>query len=122
MLCASIIFGTHNSFAQSLRSKRFLKRIKEVSNAELVELSEFDLKIGLVVATNEAKAVVKVRNYQLLPQWTQLYYACDASMNPVAILEPSDVKNKSCALFNLKSGTVAIGDIVFLKQIPKGRG
>ena len=117
-LCASIFVGAQDSFAQSRRSKNALKRLKDSANVEEVELSEFDVKIGTVVAVEGDRAVVKIRSYQIFPKWEQIFYACDTSMNAVAILNSTAVKNKSCSLFIIKSGTAQIGDIVFLKQIP----
>lgn len=117
-LCASIFVGAQDSFAQSLRSKRFLNRIKETAETEKAELSEFDVKIGSIVAVDGNRVVVKIRNYQIFPKWEQVFYACDASMNAVAILDSTDVKNKGCVLFILKTGTAREGDFIFLKQIP----
>lgn len=117
-LCASIFVGAQDSFAQSLRSKRFLKRIKGSADVENVELSEFDAKIGSVVAVDGDRVVAKIRGYQIFPKWERIFYACDASMNAVAVLESAGVKNKGCALFILKSGAAREGDFIFLKQIP----
>ena len=86
---------------------------------EPVEAKEFDVRIGSVVAAEGDRAVVKIKAHRLHPNWAHIYYACDERFNAVAVLERLGAHaNKSCVLFEIKSGSARPGDTVFLKQIP----
>lgn len=78
---------------------------------------DIDLYVGRIVRKDGEFVIVSVTSPNAVRGRTPMYYACDAKMNPTAILQNMKVSHRSCSTFKTLSGTALVGDVVMVKYL-----
>lgn len=127
-LVACIFFvGVDVSFAQSRRgiktknsARAEISRRAELSNKEAYSPPDKHYFFGRVIGLVDSKhSLVKVSSLLKVGGMVPTYYACDETMTPTAILVPTGIFHKMCAVFETVEGSVIKSDCVMVKYSAK---
>lgn len=126
--CALLIFCVFfalsaESFAQSRRGVKTKesariesKRRAEIPRAPHTPPPDSHYFFGRVTGLIDSKyALVKVSSLLNVNGMTATYYACDETMTPTAIIAPTGIFHKMCAVFETLDGTMLKGDCIMVK-------
>lgn len=119
ILCASALF-TSSLSAQSVRRKLTDRVAPSPAMRALIESMperDIDLYLGRIVRIDDEYAIVHVASSATVKNRAAVYYACDVTMTPTAILENMRVSHRACSTFRVVNGEARVGDTVMVKYL-----
>lgn len=98
--------------AQSPSMRQYLSNLPQ---------KDIDLYVGKIVRKDGEFVIVNVMSPSTVKDRVPMYYACNAQMQPTAILQNMKISHRACATFKTVSGTAIVGDTVMVKYFAPNR-